>query len=229
MMEATKMILDLLVIFLIVFGIARGVKKGFVQTVYHALRWLVCILLAQFLYPYVAELLKQLGLVDAIQSGLEDTLASMMNGSGNTSMIQSLPLPDFLKEILVQNDNSIVYEMFHVTTLTGYVAAYLANMAVNILSVIVLFVLLIVLTRLIGAALGILTKLPVIHSLNALLGGAAGLLLGILNVWIFGLAVFLLAIFCKWTWLSDAAAQTTLLNLFNAYNPLLKLAMNFLK
>ena len=55
------------------------------------------------------------------------------------------------------------------------------------------------------------------------------MLLGILNVWIFGLAVFLLAIFCKWTWLSDAAAQTTLLNLFNAYNPLLKLAMNFLR
>lgn len=229
MTETAKIILDLIVIFLIAFGVARGIRKGFVQTVYHALRWLVCILLAQLLYPYVAGALKQFGLTAAVQGGLESTLESMMSGSGNTSMIQSLPLPGFLKDILVQNDNGIVYEMLNVSTLSGYVAAYLANLAVNILSVVVLFLLLIVITRLIGAALGILTKLPVIHSLNALLGGAAGLLLGVLNVWIFGLAVFLLAIFGKWAWLSDAAAQTTLLNLFNEYNPLLKLALNFMK
>ena len=174
MIETTKIVLDLAVIFLIVFGLFRGIRKGFVQTLYQALRWILCLILAQILYPYVADFLRQIGLLEMIQGGLEESLSEMMSGSGNTSMIQSLPLPEFLKDVLVQNDNSVVYEMLNVTTLTGYVAAYLATMAINILSVVVLLVVLLLLSHLIGAALNILTKLPVIHSLNALLGGAAG-------------------------------------------------------
>ena len=229
MIETTKIVLDLAGIFLIVFGLFRGIRKGFVQTLYQAVRWILCLILAQILYPYAADFLRQIGLLEMIQGGLEESLAGMMSGSGNTSMIQSLPLPEFLKDVLVQNDNSVVYEMLHVTTLSGYVAAYLATMAVNILSVVVLLVALLVVSHLIGAALNILTKLPVIHSLNALLGGAAGLVLGIINVWFFGLVVFLAALFFKWDWLSDGIAQTTLLNFCNLYNPILSLVMNFLK
>lgn len=228
MTQTVKIGLDLLVIFLLVFGLARGVKKGFVQTLYHALRWIVCIILAQLLYPYVAGFLKQIGLAATIQNSLEEALGSVMQGSGNTSMIESLPLPDFLKGILVQNDNSAVYELLNVSTLSGYVAAYLAMMLVNIISVVVLFVVLLVASRLIGTALDILTKLPVIHSLNALLGGAAGAVLGIFYVWLFGLIVFMAALMFHWAWLSDGAAQTVLLNFANQNNPMLQWALSFL-
>ena len=110
MIETTKIVLDLAVIFLIVFGLFRGIRKGFVQTLYQALRWILCLILAQILYPYVADFLRQIGLLEMIQGGLEESLSEMMSGSGNTSMIQSLPLPEFLKDVLVQNDNSVVYE-----------------------------------------------------------------------------------------------------------------------
>ena len=173
MNQAVKVLLDLLVIFLFVLGIAKGAKKGFVQTLYQAIRWIVCIILAQILYPYVAEFLQKIGLTGMIQKSLEGMIGSAMQGSGNTRMIQSLPLPDFLKDVLISNDNSAVYELLSVTTLTGYVAAYLARMAVNALSILLLLVLAIVGTKLIGAALDILTKLPVIHSLNAFLGGVS--------------------------------------------------------
>lgn len=130
---------------------------------------------------------------------------------------------------LVQNDNSVVYEMLHVTTLSGYVAAYLARWRSISCPLWCCSWRCLWSPHLIGAALNILTKLPVIHSLNALLGGAAGLVLGIINVWFFGLVVFLAALFFKWDWLSDGIAQTTLLNFCNQYNPILSLVMNFLK
>ncbi len=228
MIQTVKIVLDLLVIFLIVFGLFRGIRKGFVQTLYQALRWILCLILAQILYPYAADFLKQVGLFEMMQKGIEESLEGLMSGSGNTSMIQSLPLPDFLKDLLIQNDNSVVYEMLNVTTLAGYVSAYLANMALNVLSVVALLVVLLVISHLIGAALNIITKLPVIHSLNALLGGVAGLALGVINVWFFGLLVFLAALFMKWDWLSDGMAQTTLLDFCNRYNPILTLVTNFL-
>ena len=94
MNQAVKVLLDLLVIFLFVLGIAKGAKKGFVQTLYQAIRWIVCIILAQILYPYVAEFLQKIGLTGMLQKSLERMIGSAMQGSGNTSMIQSLPLPD---------------------------------------------------------------------------------------------------------------------------------------
>ena len=227
MNQAVKVLLDLLVIFLFVLGIAKGAKKGFVQTLYQAIRWIVCIILAQILYPYVAEFLQKIGLTGMLQKSLEGMIGSAMQGSGNTSMIQSLPLPDFLKDVLISNDNSVVYEFLNVTTLTGYVAAYLARMAVNALSILVLLVLAIVGTKLIGAALDILTKLPVIHSLNAFLGGVAGILSGIFYVWLLVLLVFFVAVIGSQAWLSDAAAQTVLLNFANEFNPLLRWAVSF--
>ena len=227
MNQAVKVLLDLLVIFLFVLGIAKGAKKGFVQTSYQAIRWIVCIILAQILYPYVAEFLQKIGLTGMIQKSLEGMIGSAMQGSGNTSMIQSLPLPDFLKDVLISNDNSAVYELLNVTTLTGYVAAYLARMAVNALSILLLLVLAIVGTKLIGAALDILTKLPVVHSLNAFLGGVAGILSGIFYVRLLGLLVFFVAVIGSQAWLSDAAAQTVLLNFANEFNPLLRWAVSF--
>ena len=82
-------------------------------------------------------------------------------------------------------------------------------------------------TKLIGAALDILTKLPVIHSLNAFLGGVAGILSGIFYVWLLGLLVFFAAVIGSQAWLSDAAAQTVLLNFANEFNPLLRWAVSF--
>ena len=69
MIETTKIVLDLAVIFLIVFGLFRGIRKGFVQTLYQALRWILCLILAQILYPYVADFLRQIGLLEMIQGG----------------------------------------------------------------------------------------------------------------------------------------------------------------
>ncbi|MBQ7916826.1 MAG: CvpA family protein [Firmicutes bacterium] len=228
MNEMGKYVLDGLVLFLMVFAVVRGAHKGFVQTIYHAVRWIVCIILAQILYPYVADLLKQVGVVELIQSGLEEMLAPVMEGAGNTAMIESLPLPQILKDILVQNDNSAVYELLNVSTLTGYVAAYLANMAVNILAVILLIIVLLIGSHLIGVALDIITKLPVIHTLNAVLGAGAGAVMGVFYVWVFGLVVYLAGLMGKLTWMTAAVGDTMLLDLANQFNPLLKWVMNFL-
>ena len=228
MNEIGKYVLDALVLFLMVFAVVRGAHKGFVQTIYHAVRWIVCIILAQILYPYVAGLLKQVGVVEMISSGLEEMLAPIMEGAGNTAMIESLPLPQALKDILVQNDNGAVYELLNVSTLVGYVAAYLANMAVNILAVLLLIVVLLIGSHLIGVALDILTKLPVIHSLNAFLGAGAGVVVGVCYVWLFGLVVYLAGLMGKLTWMTTAVGDTMLLEVANQYNPLLQWVMNFL-
>ena len=95
MNQAVKVLLDLLVIFLFVLGIAKGAKKGFVQTLYQAIRWIVCIILAQILYPYVAEFLQKIGLTGMLQKQLQNR--KLLTGQ----MFQFLPSdPDLMRPLL---------------------------------------------------------------------------------------------------------------------------------
>ena len=219
-----KILLDFGVAVILILAVIVGWKRGFVQTIYQAFRWLICIILAQLLYPYVSDLLKSTGL----ETTIRESIITALGGSQSGGDIQSIKLPGFLKDLLIKNDNTTIYEMLHVKTATEYVSAYLAQLAINVISVLLLIIDLLIGTRLLGVALNILTRLPVLNSLNSFLGGLGGIVLGILYIWIFGLVVYLVAILGHLTSLGEAAEQTWLLNLANQYNPLLHFAMNFL-
>ena len=223
-----KYVLDLAVVALIVFAVWRGVSKGFVITVYNTFRWLVCIILAQILYPYVSQFLTGLGLEKSLAESFAESFAGTLEGAGGSAAIESLPLPEFLKALLNQNDNSTVYELLGVSTATEYVSAYLAHLAVDLLSIILLVVILLVGTWLIGRALDILTKLPVVKQLNKGLGAVSGFVLGILYVWLFGAVLYLVSMLGKVEGLWETIPSTYILNWVNGWNPLLKWVISIL-
>lgn len=113
--------------------------------------------------------------------------------------IQNLPVPKILQEKLIENNNYEVYNIFNVDTLSDYVASYLANVALNIIAVAATFLLVFLLIRLIGFALEIVAKLPVIRTLNSVLGILAGAAMGVVKVWVLCIAVTLIGMIPKFT------------------------------
>lgn len=107
-------------------------------------------------------------------------------------LIENSQLPEFLKTLLQENNNSIVYEELGVTSFPQYVAGYITRAVMKILSFLVTFLFAIIIVRALMAAVDILGELPVIGALNHIGGAVVGFLIALLVVWLIFLVVTLL-------------------------------------
>ena len=113
--------------------------------------------------------------------GLEAVASDLPTGLD--AVVGNLPLPDMLKNSLVSNNLPDIYKLLNVSTIEEYIGGYIANIALNAISAVTVFVLVYLLMRLLGGTLNIIGKLPVIRTFNRAGGAAAGLLAGLLLVW----------------------------------------------
>lgn len=106
-----------------------------------------------------------------------------------TKMIQNLPIPSFMKEMMINYNNGEGYKKLQVSDFGGYVIHFFANIILNIVAfVITLLVVHLVLWTAI-TALNIFARLPILHFINHLGGLAVGLLQGLLAVWVIFLLI----------------------------------------
>ena len=106
--------------------------------------------------------------------------------------IENSALPGFLKDALLENNNTTIYEELGVSTFAEYAASYIARMVINILSFLVTFILAIILVKALMVAVDILGELPGVGFLNDVGGGIAGAFMALLIVWLGFLVVTLI-------------------------------------
>ena len=108
-----------------------------------------------------------------------------------TKLIQNLPVPDFLKELLLNYNNSEGYGKLEVTDFGGYLVNFFANIILNILAFVVtlLVVQLVLWTGI--TALDLFSRLPVLNFINHVGGLAVGALQGLFVVWMIFLIISL--------------------------------------
>lgn len=108
-----------------------------------------------------------------------------------TELIQNLPVPDFLKYLLLNYNNSEGYKKLDVTDFNGYLVNFFANIILNILAfVMTLLVVHLVLWTGI-AALDLFSRLPLLNMVNHIGGLAVGILQGLFAVWMIFLVISL--------------------------------------
>jgi len=175
--------------------ISIGVWRGFVRTVLGFANFIIAIILTNMLYPHMGRFLRGIdGFFDALSAAIRDSMGldaaiydAAVEAGGRVAeaqFIQDLPLPAFFRDVLIENNNAVIRAALGAFDFADYVAGFLAGIVINIISMIVVFVVvffgLVLLTR----ALNLLTKLPVINTLNKVLGGAIGAVWGILLTWL---------------------------------------------
>ena len=109
-------------------------------------------------------------------TGAEETMPSYQR-----ALIENLKLPEQMKDVLIENNNSEIYHLLGVNRFFDYLGLYLANMVIRTFGSAILFGVVFLFFRMGAHWLRQIARLPVISELDqlagALLGGVAGLLI----------------------------------------------------
>ena len=103
------------------------------------------------------------------------------------TVIEGLKLPQSIKDMLIENNNSEFYSILGVEQFTEYITACLADMVIHVVCSALIFVLSYVLIRILIRWLDLIARLPIICGLNQLAGAFLGLAQGLLILWIAGI------------------------------------------
>jgi len=177
------------VVVLIVIGVCvyYHYKRGLVSTLLGFCSLFFSAVLSRFLSPFIGDLLRKTPLYDSIKSYVITSVIPQGEKIG-TDFIRQLTIPDFLKDALVDNNNSIVYQKLNVSGTEDYISGYIAGFIINIIAMVILFILLLILFKFLARTLNIIARMPVLRTANKLGGAALGFIQGVIIIWV-GLAV----------------------------------------
>jgi len=149
----------------------------------------IALFVAIRLYPHVAGFLRG----TAFFGFLKDNIGSAMNlehrfaeqaASSGYDMIEALPLPGAFRALLQANNTPQMFEVLQVASVQEYIAGFFANIVINAVAILAVFVLAIIILNIIGGALDLIAKLPVVRTLNGIGGLALGIVTGGVFVWL---------------------------------------------
>ena len=168
-------------------------RKGFIRAVFGFLPMAAALVGTHFASPYVGKFLRGTFLFDSLSASIEESMGLdtvLQEGAmqAQTELIEGLPLPDFLKDALLENNNPVIYQLLDVDSLKEYMAGFLANVCLNILSVVFAFLLIYIAVAVVLHALHLFGKLPGLSFLNHFAGFLVGAAKGLCFVWL-GFAV----------------------------------------
>lgn len=176
---------------IILISIIIGYKKGLINMIFGLASTLIGIFLGYLLYPNVsAMLIKYTGLYHFIVNkvikalNLKKLAGDAISTQDQTHLIQNLKLPEFLRNLLVHNNNDVVYDLLKAKGLEEYIGGTIATIAINALAFLIVLMIVILLLNIVSSALNFVSKLPVIHQLNTVGGLAVGLAQGLIFIWI---------------------------------------------
>lgn len=178
-----------------------GWRRGFVKSVFSLTSTVLVILLTIIISPIVSNIMKQNdSIADTIQEKLDLVINLDTQVAGEEeeldpfSFIEDLELPNSMKETMknVLSDNmddaseeTQAHREEQIEALEDYICSVLTNMIINAISVVVTFIVAALAVYITCNVLNVISKLPVLHQINALAGVAFGAAEGILLLWIF--------------------------------------------
>ena len=176
--------------------ILYGHYRGFIKLAVSATALILTLFVVRAAMPQVTGFLREhTKLYTALEENMSEVLkidgseAETEGPTAERQIIEGLKLPKQLKDALLENNNSEVYQVLGVQSFTQYLARYIANSIINIIGFLLLFVLLFAGINIITIWLDLVAKLPFLSGMNKIAGAVLGGLEGILFLWILGLFV----------------------------------------
>lgn len=164
-------------------------QKGFIRAALGFLPMASALVGTKYLSPYISRFLRGTPLFGSLAETISDSMGlERLVGEGilqtQTEIIEGMRLPDFLKKALLENNNPVIYQLLDVEKLQDYIAGFLSNTCINILSVVLSFILIYVVMVLLLHGLNLFSQLPVLNFINHFFGFLVGALKGLVFVWI---------------------------------------------
>lgn len=183
---------------LIAYQMIDGFRKGFIRKAVSALSLILTLVLVTWLTPQITAFIQE---KTNIQTALQEKCSEIFWDddydeeikTDQVRMIENMNLPENIKEMLAENNNSEAYTLLNVTGFRQYIGAYLASMILHAMAYLIAAAVVWTAIRASLMALDVVTMLPVLHGVNKLAGGVLGIAQGIVLIWI---AFLLTAVLC---------------------------------
>lgn len=171
-------------------------------------------------------------LLDGLKSVADDVADNVLDAveiprDMQTAAIEGADIPDVFKTLLLNNNNSEMYNELGAKNFIQYVSAYAARLIIHILAFIVTFVIVTIVMRAIIFALDIVANLPVLGFFNRLGGAVLGAAGALVIVWILFMVITMLYTTSFGREAYDVIQGNGILKLIYEYNPVLKMAVSF--
>ena len=174
-----------ILIILLLFAIA-GSKRGIISTVMAFLSTLGALILAFIVYPVVNMILK----LTPIYVRIHDKVAEKISGIDFGTTIQAQNnviknsldwLPNFVGEVLIQNNSETAYQTLGVQNIIDYISLSVTNIIVALIALLITWIVLkCILVGGITRFGKMVANLPVISSIDHIGGFALGIIKGLI-------------------------------------------------
>ena len=163
--QTNWLVLVVMAIFLI--SICNGYRKGFFRLCVSLAATILTVILVGILTPYVGEAIMKWTTVDeAVQEKCTEIFTpAEISEKENVSLqeqiqtIEQAELPEFFKQILLENNNREIYEILGVEQFADYISGYITRTAINVMAFLVTFVLITIVVRMTLFTLDVITKI----------------------------------------------------------------------
>lgn len=193
----------LIIVILVLAGnIVWGFSKGFLRVIYSMLAWIAILVFVTWATPYVANVLTEKTNIDnRIESNLDEKLHELVIGDTNGQKEDREPdaqnpgqgkknyrdlqmkLPDVVTNKLFDT-NKIADQILEGSGAYDVVAGRATDLVMRVISFVLVLLIAVISFHLLSVVLKVVEKLPLIGGINRLLGLFAGLVKGILIIWL---------------------------------------------
>lgn len=184
-------ILLAVVVAILAVSAVNGYRKGFLRIAISLFTIILVICVVTVISPYISNYLtNHTKVYDHLKTKVVEVFADNNAQYDNTieenqiKTIESYDLPEIITSCLISNNKAEVYQALMVSLFEEYVAGYLAKMIINAISFIGSFLMLWIFIWFIIFSADIIAKIPIIKGFNKLLGLFAGLIKGLIIVWV---------------------------------------------
>lgn len=220
--------LDIIFLLIIIIPAIMGLVRGFVKTALGFLPIPISIAGTYFIAPNICSYARGTKFYNILAEKISGAFNfEEFTGIANSAeYAERMQLPDFIKNAIMSNDNSIVQNILGTTDVNGYVSNFLANICMNVIVVIAVFLIILVICHIILSLLDMISNLPVLNFFSRVFGFIVGGIQGLAIVWI--IAIILTYFVCspENTALMELINQTYIASFLFENNVLLFLVMN---
>lgn len=180
----------LLIAVIVVLGVNAliGLKTGFIKTVFSICSIIIALVLTVWISPMVNNVLRDndkfYGYVTERVEKVLPMSDEVKDSAEQSTYIDELPLPKSIKEALIKNNTVDAYGTLAIDNFKDYISTYLASVIIKALAFIITFLVILITLLILCTVLNVISKLPVLNQINKTAGLAAGLLQGLITVWI---------------------------------------------
>lgn len=163
-----------------------GIQRGIVKMIFPIVSLIGTLIAVFILLPVVSDVIKN---NTKIYENLEQIVSEKVlpkieyTGINADEIIDSMDVPEVIKEIIQKNNYAEKYIELGVTSLQEYLTKSVTDIIFNMGAFLTAFLIVFIIFRILFGFMTILTELPLIHSANKLAGGVAGFVMGISLIW----------------------------------------------